>query len=97
MKYILCILVFITLCLPSCKTHNSYQTIKTPNSIRQRSAQIDSKNWHLQDIELDTVPGISLQRAYDSLLVNKKRKEVIVAVIDSEIDTDHNDLKSRLW
>jgi subtilisin family serine protease len=81
----------------SCSKRSHFEIIKTPNSISQRSAQIDSKNWNLQDIELDTVPGISLQRAYDSLLVNKKSKEVIVAVIDSEIDINHVGLKNHIW
>ncbi len=49
------------------------------------------KDWHLLDYETDGYRGISLQKAYD-LLKGKKGEKVIVAVIDSGIDTAHNDI-----
>src|SRR5215510_7737913 len=52
--------------------------------------------WHLLDEEKDGYRGISLQRAYD-LLKGRKSTTVIVAVIDSGIDTAHEDLKPILW
>lgn len=54
------------------------------------------KGWHLLDKEKDGYYGISLQGAYD-LVKNKKGTTVIVAVIDSGIDTLHEDLKPVLW
>src|SRR5688572_10154917 len=56
------------------------------------------KNWHLLDPATSGYNGISLDRAY-SLLKSKnlKSKKVIVAVIDSGIDTLHEDLKPVLW
>jgi cell wall-associated protease len=55
------------------------------------------KNWQLKDVFLDSVPGISLNRTYDSLLKNKKGKEIIVAVLDSEIDIECGDLRKYVW
>ena len=56
------------------------------------------KGWHLQDKEKDGYQGISLDQAYSFLLSKKiKSKTVIVAVIDSGIDTVHEDLKPKLW
>jgi subtilisin family serine protease len=56
------------------------------------------KNWHLKDIQLDSIPGISLERAYDSILTNKTPKEkIIVAVLDGEIDIEHEFLKTKIW
>ena len=55
------------------------------------------KGWHLKDIELDSLPGVSLHRAYDSLLIGKKGKEIIVAVLDTKLDIYHEDLKDQLW
>ncbi len=49
------------------------------------------KDWHLLDYEKDGYRGISLQQAYD-LLKGKKSQTVLVAVIDSGIDTTHNDI-----
>ncbi|SEW04697.1 Subtilase family protein [Chitinophaga sp. YR573] len=55
------------------------------------------RGWQNLDLQKDTVLGISLEKAYDILLKNKQPKMVIVAVIDSGIDTLHQDLKSVLW
>jgi subtilisin family serine protease len=52
--------------------------------------------WHLLDAETDGYTGISLQKAYD-LLKGRKSTTVIVAVIDSGIDTAQEDLKAVLW
>lgn len=54
-------------------------------------------NWHLQDYS-ESVRGTNVEKAYIELLANKTPKEtIIVAVIDSGIDTDHEDLASLIW
>ena len=53
--------------------------------------------WHNLDIEKDTLAGTSLIRAYKELIHNKKGKEIIVAVIDTDIDINHEDLKPAVW
>ncbi|WP_281979533.1 S8 family serine peptidase [Tenacibaculum mesophilum] len=55
------------------------------------------ENWHFKDIELDTLSGLSLNRAYDSLLINKKGKEVVIAVIDMAVEINHDGIKEALW
>lgn len=64
----------------------------------QRQAFVDNnyKGWHLADLGEDSLYGISLDKAYN-LLEGKKAKPVIVAIIDSGIDTAHEDLKNILW
>src|SRR5687767_6577944 len=52
--------------------------------------------WHLQDRATSGAYGISLDKAYQ-LVKGKKSKTVVVAVIDSGIDTAHEDLKAVLW
>ena len=54
------------------------------------------KGWHTLDKSKDGVYGISLEKAYD-LVKGKKSQTVVVAVIDSGIDTTHEDLKPVLW
>jgi len=54
------------------------------------------QGWHLLDEQKDGYMGISLQKAYD-LLKGRKNTTVIVAVIDSGIDTAQEDLKPNLW
>ena len=64
----------------------------------QNSKDEVPKNWHQLDPATTGYNGISLQKAYD-LVKSKKIKStrVIVAVIDSGIDTAHEDLKPILW
>ncbi|MDP2088492.1 MAG: S8 family peptidase [Flavobacteriaceae bacterium] len=52
--------------------------------------------WPHMDIIKDSVPGMSLQKAYD-FLADKKGEKVIVAIIDSGIDIKHEDLKEVIW
>ncbi|MBN7809912.1 S8 family peptidase [Algoriphagus sp. H41] len=54
-------------------------------------------HWGHLDLAKDTVPGMSVDRAYEELLKKKKGQPVIVAVVDSGIDLDHEDIKDVLW
>lgn len=58
--------------------------------------QNDLKGWQNLDPQTDGYNGISLAQAYQ-FLNGKKSKPIIVAVIDSGVDTAHEDLKHILW
>jgi cell wall-associated protease len=82
MKAILSVLLFLGLSL---SLHAQTST-----------APAKKEGWHLLDVNSDGYMGISLDKAYD-LLKGRNSKTVIVAVIDSGIDTLQEDLKPVLW
>lgn len=59
--------------------------------------EAEKKNWGHLDLERDTIPGMAVDRAYEEIIKGKKGKKVIVAVIDSGIDIDHEDLDDVIW
>ena len=55
-------------------------------------------DWHLRDAAADQLPGISLLKAERELLANKKpQRTVVVAIIDSGVDTAHAELRTQMW
>ncbi len=55
------------------------------------------QDWYHLDPYLDGKPGTSTNRAYEELLKNRVGKKVVVAVIDSGVDPNHEDLRSVMW
>ena len=62
------------------------------------SLEADYLNWYNKSPELDKVCGTAVDRAYETILKDKKpQKVIIVAVIDGGIDVRHEDLKGQVW
>jgi len=59
--------------------------------------EAEKKNWGHLDLVSDTIPGMSVDKAYEEIIGNKKGQKVIVAVVDSGIDLKHEDLDGVLW
>jgi cell wall-associated protease len=55
------------------------------------------KDWFLRDPEQDHLMGVSAEKAYATILKDQPSRTVLVAVIDSGIDIDHEDLKNIIW
>jgi len=108
MKYTKLVLsIGVVLALASCKS-----TQKTTKTKVVRPAMITStegivakkgkmtedeiRKWPHMDIFTDSVPGMSLNKAYD-FVKNKKPKTVIVGIVDSGVDIEHEDLKNKIW
>ncbi|GAB2762401.1 S8 family peptidase [Salinimicrobium soli] len=59
--------------------------------------ETELKGWGGADLVSDTIPGMSVQKAYNEIIKNNKGKTVIVAVVDSGVDIDHEDLDDVIW
>lgn len=57
----------------------------------------DLMRWSHLDLVKDTIPGMSVDKAYSELIKGKKGAKVIVGVIDSGTDIEHEDLKAVIW
>ena len=55
------------------------------------------KNWSADDLTTDTIPGMSVNKAYNEIIKNRKGKTVVVAVLDAGVDIHHEDLKDVIW
>ncbi len=54
-------------------------------------------NWQNQDYSLTKTYGVSTEKAYEELLKGKESTEIIVAVLDSGVDVEHEDLAANIW
>ena len=72
---------------------NTYAQVTTVDSL-----EADYLNWYNKSPELDKVCGTDVDRAYETILKDKKpQKVIIVAVIDGGVDVRHEDLKGQVW
>lgn len=53
-------------------------------------------DWFVKDPEVNQLEGVSSERAYAELNL-KNDRQIVVAVIDSGVDTKHEDLKNKIW
>ncbi len=88
--------------LASCETPSALVTVPVENvdsNPLKVSALTESEKqaWSSRDLRTDTIPGMSVDRTYAEILPGKSGQQVIVAVIDSGIDINHEDLKGRIW
>ena len=60
-------------------------------------SEVELQTWGHKDLITDTIPGMSVDKAYAEIIKGKKGKKVIVAVLDSGIDIDHEDLDGVIW
>ena len=93
----------VAIILASCKT--TVTTIPVPAGSVEAIAAVgkkaplteeEKKAWNHADLATDSIPGMSTQQAYD-FLKGKQGTQVVVAVVDSGTDLEHEDLKDVAW
>ncbi|SNR13921.1 S8 family peptidase [Tenacibaculum jejuense] len=91
--------------LASCSSTANIKKIVVPAginnevSITAKKAALtntEKQNWQHLDLATDSIPGMSVNKAYE-FLKGKKGVEVIVGVVDSGTDLNHEDLKDVAW
>ncbi|WP_405611073.1 S8 family peptidase [Polaribacter sp. Asnod1-A03] len=93
---------FAGLVFTSCKSISSIPVPQGSDTVINLSAKKgalsegEMNRWGHADLATDTIPGMSVTKAY-SFLEGKKGVEVIVAVTDSGTDLEHEDLKDVAW
>jgi len=81
------------------QTSASKEVITSPLVIVKKApvSENDLKRWSHLDLVKDTIPGMSVDKAYAELLQGKTGKKVIVGIVDSGVDIEHEDLKGMIW
>ncbi|HBS52530.1 MAG TPA: peptidase S8, partial [Flavobacterium sp.] len=64
---------------------------------KAKLTETELNRWSHLDLAKDTIPGMSVDKAYAELLKGKKGVPVIVGIVDSGVDIEHDDLKSVVW
>jgi cell wall-associated protease len=88
----LTLLVTLSLCLSA-----NAQTSTNYTAKKGKLSEPELQRWSHLDLAKDSIPGMSVDKAYAELLKGKKNVKVIVAIVDSGVDIDHEDLKSVIW
>ncbi|AXT51312.1 peptidase S8 [Aquimarina sp. BL5] len=87
------ILFFYFVILTPFKFNAQVQSTKNDSSENKKTDP-----WYFKDVTKDSVFGISLTEANQVLTQKKlKGREIVIAVIDTEIDINHEDLKDQIW
>ncbi len=73
------------------------QTATTYTAKKGQLSETELQRWSHLDLAKDSIPGMSVDKAYAELLKGKKSVKVIVGIVDSGVDIDHEDLKAVVW
>ena len=76
---------------------NAQQSITAFIAKKTELSELQKQRWSNLDLKKDSIPGMSVDKTYSELLKNKKGIKIIVGVIDSGLDIDHEDLKGKIW
>jgi len=79
-------------------TTKSFITTSTEGIVAKGDDLTDEQilSWPHMDVFTDGVPGMSLDKAYE-FVKGKEYKTVIVGIVDSGVDIEHEDLKDVVW
>ncbi len=95
----------LALAIASCSSTKSIHSIAVPEGSatavnipakKGTMTEDEIRAWPHDDLATDSIPGMSVDKAYQ-FIADKKGTTIIVGVIDSGIDIEHEDLKDNVW
>lgn len=89
-------LSFLTACIVIAISLSANAQTAVFASKKSDLAESKLQRWSHLDLATDSVPGMSVDKAYE-FLKGKKPVKVIVGILDSGVDIAHEDLKNVLW
>ncbi|WP_394774062.1 S8 family peptidase [Flavobacterium sp.] len=86
-------------CSTTLQAQTSKEIITAPLAVIKKAPLSENqlKRWSHLDLIKDSIPGMSVDRAYAELLQGKKGVKVIVGIVDSGVDIEHPDLQGMIW
>ncbi|MBD3615586.1 MAG: S8 family serine peptidase [Gracilimonas sp.] len=96
---ILFLVIFSVSCAGT-KTATETESMETEanNETSEMAEVTATETWHLTPPSPNPFYGTGVEKAYSELLNNKSPKEkIIVAIIDSGTDIEHEDLSKKIW
>jgi len=95
---LLFIIIFSVSCAGTKSTTASEPTSAPDNEPIEIEEVTATETWHLQPVSESPYYGTGVEKAYNELLADKTPKEkIIVAIIDSGTDIEHEDLEEKIW
>ena len=97
----LVLIIAITSCSTTKSIHSlvvpegSVEVVKIPAKMGLMTEE-EIRKWPHDDLLTDSIPGMSLEKAYQ-FVADKKGTTVIIGILDSGIDIEHEDLKDNVW
>ena len=78
-------------------TSEPISNLQNPRTKTSELTEDELKVWGSKDLVKDTIPGMSVEKAYQEIIKDYKGESIIVAVLDSGIDIEHEDFEGVIW
>jgi cell wall-associated protease len=89
--------VMIELFYTSCSTVENKKTSSQKSDFENSILDKKMFFWQSKDNRLDSKPGISIDKWYNQNKKQTKLNSIIVAVIDTQLDVNHEELQGQIW
>ena len=81
----------------SCKSLKQNKITSNAIVYEKNELELNLKYWYQEDYNDNHTPGISLDKFYNNFKKKEKLTNIIVAVLDTQIELNHEDLKNSIW